>query len=348
MECDEVSTVCADPRVAAPAPELRGRRRSAPLRAATFPAGAGGPVSARAATPAESHLARDLRAVILLAGSVGRNPFADGIGRSVLDMPIDARTTVLDEWIERAEGFASALGLSSLRVRVAVDQGSPLPRVRRSGAESRVVVEIVRDPAEYRGTAGIVRDLTRQYSDDDLVVVAGANQIQREELNDSFEPGSGEESVSIVPHGDGEFAAMFLLRCARLRDVPEVGFVDLKEQAIPSARGRPPLLVVRRPANSTLPIRTLPEYVRALRELHGGADREQSRAARGSAFDETWQPLFSIVEPGASVAPNAVLQDTVVLAGGRVEEGATVARSVVCDGGVVRRGQCVLETVVTR
>jgi hypothetical protein len=296
-----------------------------------------------------AEIVHDLRSVILLAGSVGRNPLADGVERSVLDLPVDEGKTVLDHWIESLDRFARAFAFDSVSLRVAVNQDGALPSVRPSGGETRVVVEIVRDPAEYRGTAGIVKDLTRNYADNDLVLVASANQIQREPIRDCFRAlCRAEESVSIVPHGGGEFAGMFLLRCARLRDVPDVGFVDLKEQAIPSARGHGSLLVARRPRGSTLPIRTLLEYIRALREVHGGEDFGEPGGTVESAFAETWQPLFSIVEPGARVAPGAVLQDSVVLAGGVVEEGAAVVRSVVCGGGVVRRGRCVLESIVTR
>jgi mannose-1-phosphate guanylyltransferase len=177
------------------------------------------------------------------------------------------------------------------------------------------------------------------------VLVAAANQIQREPLGDVFEAlCEGGESVSIVPSGGSEIAGMFLLRCARLRDVPDVGFVDLKEQAIPAARGHAPLHVSRRPAGSTLPIRTLAEYVHALRVIHAPT---ADGVVADDPYAETWRPVFSIVEPGAHVATGAVLQDSVVLAGGHVETGSAVARSVVCPRGVVRRGQCIVESMVT-
>lgn len=291
-------------------------------------------------------IARDLSAVILLAGQVGRNPFSDGVQRSTLDLPAYENRTVLKVWADQLEALAQALDLTRLRVLISVDQAGRLPTVPET-AGSRIQPEIVRDPGEYRGTAGVVKDLSRDFGQSDWLLVAAANQIHQEPLAEVFEAlCEGGESVSIVPSGGSEIAGMFLLRCARLRDVPDVGFVDLKEQAIPSARGHTPLHVSRRPPGSTLPIRTLAEYVRALRVIHAPAAADDVRVVTEDPYAETWKPVFSIVEPGAHVAQGAVLQDSVVLAGGRVEAGAAVARSVVCPTGVVRRGQCIVESMV--
>jgi hypothetical protein len=295
-----------------------------------------------------TEIAQELRGVVLLAGGVGRDRFAHGVSRSVLDLPVDGERTVLDLWVDRLDQFARDYRLPRLRVSVAVDRNGALPSPRARASRDRIDLEIVRDPAEYRGTAGVVKDLTSDYADDDRVLVATAKQILREPLRNVFRDLTRrEESVSIVPHGGGELASVFLLQCARLREVPDVGFVDLKEQAIPHARGRSRLVVVRRPAGATFPIRTCEEYIVALRSMHAEAAAESSSSSAQDPFAETWKPIFTIVEPGAYVAPGAVLQDSVVLAGGRVEEGAAVARSVVCNGGVVRRGRCVTETTVT-
>jgi hypothetical protein len=232
-------------------------------------------------------------------------------------------------------------------VLVAIDRDSAPPTLSGVAGSVGVRFEVVRDTTEYRGTAGVARDLTREFQDDDRVLVATASQIQREPLGDVFRSiEQGEEAVSVAPYGASEHAGLFLLRCDRLRDVSEVGFVDLKEQAIPSARHRAPLRVARRPRGSALPIRTREEYLHALRTIHAGGPWRGAVPALDDPFAESWRPAFSIVEPGADVATDAVLQDSVVLAGGRVERGAVVARSVVCPGGVVRSRKCVVDALV--
>jgi hypothetical protein len=288
-----------------------------------------------------------LRAVILLAGSVAKNPFGEGVDRAPLDLPVENGRTVFDVWREQLARLADDLGLPSLDVLVAIDRESAAPRTPQNGSGRGVKFEVVRDSAEYRGTAGVAKDLTRNFNDDDLVLLAGASQIQREPLIDVFRALEfGEEAVSVVPHGASEHAGLFLLRCDRLRDVSDVGFVDLKEQAIPSARHRVPLRVARRPRGSALPIRTREEYLRALRTCHADGPWRGAETARESPLAESWRAQFSIVESGADVASDAVLQDCVVLAGGRVERGAVVARSVVCPGGVVRAKKCVVDALV--
>jgi NDP-sugar pyrophosphorylase family protein len=86
-------------------------------------------------------------------------------------------------------------------------------------------------------------------------------------------------------------------------------------------------------------MRTLGEYVRALRALHAGLEADDP-------LEETWRPAFRIVEHGAEVAPDAVVHDSVVFAGGRVESGAVVVRSVVGPGGAVGARRRVVDRVV--
>lgn len=290
---------------------------------------------------------RDVLTVILLAGRVGQNPLAEGIQRSALDLPVARGRRILDVWAERFAELSETEGFPGLVVRIAVDQDGAAPLLPAPSAEARVRFEVVRDAAEYRGTAGVVKDLTRDLDDADRILVASANQIQLEPLGavvaDLLAAGEG---VSMVPRGASELAGAFLLRRERLRAVPDVGFVDLKEQAIPDAVGAGHLVVSRRPRGSSLPVRTLDEYVAALRWLHAPGGPAASLAEPENPFAESWQPRFAIVEEGADVAESAVLQDTVVLAGGRVEPDAVVARAVVCPGGFVRRGETIVETVV--
>src|SRR5262245_30647164 len=72
------------------------------------------PPSRELSTAAEA--ARELRAIILLAGHVGRNPFADGVDRSVLDLPVRSDRTLLEQWTDQFDAFAAAFDVSKLEV----------------------------------------------------------------------------------------------------------------------------------------------------------------------------------------------------------------------------------------
>ena len=149
--------------------------------------------------------------------------------------------------------------------------------------------------------------------------------------------------VSILDHGDGTPSGLMLIRCGSLREIAKVGFVDLKEQALPAIAKRHRVEVERRPA-CLMTVRTARDYLTALRYDH---KRQQGEAIEQHAFAEDWQAEFSVVEKDANVGAGARLFDSVVLAGGEVGAGAVLVRSVVCPGASVRANQRIVDEVVT-
>jgi len=287
----------------------------------------------------------DLQAVILLAGKVRPSPLSARIGRSILDLPLDAERTLLDLWCQEVSDLSRALGSGPLTMRVVVDQSGHMPSRAHVPDPAGVRLIVERDPNEYRGTAGLIKDLASVYPESGLVLVGSAIQLPLEPLPTLTEDLSAEpDGISIVAHSDGSLAGMMMLRCRSLAVIPEVGFVDFKEQALPAIGKEHAIRVIRRDQPTGMPIRTLSDYVDALRVHHQGT---RGVAALENPFAERWNPVFSLVEDGASVSPSARLQDSVVLRGGVVEDDAVVVRSVVCPGGVVRRRQRVLEEIVS-
>jgi NDP-sugar pyrophosphorylase family protein len=149
-----------------------------------------------------------------------------------------------------------------------------------------------------------------------------------------------EADVALVAHEDGTPGGVMLARCRSLRCIPIVGYVDMKEQALPlmARRSQVKAILRGRPVGSC--VRTRGDYIRAMRRYH-----DPVRAVQ-DAFAESWSPVFSICEPGAEVDSSARVHDSVVLRGSRVERGAVVVRSVVCPGAVVRRNQMVVDQLV--
>ena len=319
-----------------------------PMPAATFD-------GANAANPLQR-----LRALVLLGGSV--RPTALGLctSRAVLDLPLDGKGSVLTGWLDQAADLARAVGIDKLPVRVMVNHKSPEPvsaDPRHYGA-----FRVERDLSEYRGTGGVLRDLANDYADDDLIVVANAAQILLEPLPSivaELEKTGGD--VSVVSHEDGTPSGIMLVACKTLRLIAEGGYVDMKEQALPQIATQFDVRVLSRRRPTGLSIRTLEDYIHALRYHHrrsaarllaGGtaATATAGTAAAGTGVDamaEDWSPLFSLVEAGATVDPSARIHDSVVLEGGVVEAGAVLVRSVVCPGGVLRRDRTAMETMVT-
>jgi len=287
-------------------------------------------------------LYRRIRALILLGGSLRPHTFARAIGRSLLDLPIDSDHNVMDWWREQACALASTLGLRSLPVRLVLDRSASEPRLDDGSCAASVCVE--RDPADFRGTGGLLHDLVAQYDNEDYVVVANAAQLLLQPLGDLVSIMAGTEAdVGIVSHTDGTPSGLMLVRAGSLREIAPVGYIDLKEQALPKIALNHRVTVVRLDRPSGVPLRTLADYIRLLKLYHR---LKRGQVELESPYAEEWQPDFSIVEDGAEVATDCKLQDSIVLRGAAVQSGALVVRSLVCARGSVRRGGVAVNEIV--
>ena len=283
-----------------------------------------------------------LKAIILLGGHVRPTPLSTSIGRSLLDLPLDEEGSVLNHWLAHASELAKVAGLEKLPVRVMVDRNSPEPisaSVKYFGT-----FRVERDQSEYRGTGGVLRDLAENYADDDLILVANAAQILLDPLVSlaaSLDQRRGD--VAIISHRDGTPSGMMLVRCKTLRLIPKTGFIDMKEQAMPTIAQQYAIEVVHRRRPTGLPIRSVTDYITAMRFYHM---RRAGKTTLTDPLAEDWQPAFGIVEEGARVDSTARVHDSVVLRGGIVEAGAVLVRSVVCPSGLVRPDQTVVDDFV--
>src|SRR5207244_5814233 len=119
------------------------------------------------------------------------------------------------------------------------------------------------------------------YADDDLIVVANAAQILLEPLPAivaELEKAGGD--VSVVAHEDGTPSGIMLLACKTLRLIAEAGYVDMKEQALPQIAAQFDVRVLSRRRPTGFSIRTLEDYIHALRFHHR---RKAGRPAPGPA-----------------------------------------------------------------
>lgn len=294
-----------------------------------------------------------IQEVVLLAGSVRPTPFVQALRRPVLGLPLTGGDCLLDAWKQQVAGLVRHGYMSAARVRVLQEKRSaaavPVPAGwlgadRPDDAEVRVRFE--QDSSELRGTAGALRDCAAVGHDpDDYLLVVNAAQLLTEPLSDlAADLLSRNADVAVTSGLDGVPSGVMLLRARCLDAIADVGFVDMKEQALPLIARRYDVAVLQRRRSPGMPVRTLADYVDALRTYRAAT---ASVAKRDDPFAEDWFSLFSVVEPGAVVKDGAELLDAVVLDGGRVESGAVLVRSVVCAGGLVRAGEVVVNGVVT-
>src|SRR5215813_8790382 len=100
-----------------------------------------------------------LRALILLGGSVRPGRFGACIRRLVFQLPLRDRWTILDAWRSEAASLVDLTGGSRVPLRVMVDRAAPEPLDLPSPSAHLPSVQFDRDPFDYRGTGGVLRDL---------------------------------------------------------------------------------------------------------------------------------------------------------------------------------------------
>jgi hypothetical protein len=288
------------------------------------------------------------RALILLAGSLRANHLGAGLRRSILDLPLLAGDSVLRQWCRQAGTLEQAPGSGPLSVRVLLDPTAPEPATM--AGDPSVALRIERDRFDFRGSGGVLHDISHAYADDDRIIVGNAAAVLLEPLAPIVAALCAcDADIAIHAQADNTPSGLMLVRCGCLREISEVGFVDMKEQALPAIAARNAVTVVHR-SIECYAIRSLADYLGVLREQVRWGKSVAGASPEGAAprdpFDEDWQPRFGIVEDPATVDPSARIHDAVVLSGARVQANAVVVRSVVGRGGVVRRGQMVVDQIV--
>ncbi|WP_432797420.1 hypothetical protein [Poriferisphaera sp. WC338] len=287
----------------------------------------------------------NMKAVVLLAGSVRASSFRRAVKRSLMNLPVTSEQTVIDTWKSQILATAKAHHIESLPIRVMLDRATPMWNIAQKEDE-RVKINLEQDPFEFRGTGGLMRDLADQYEDDDYLLTANAAQILTGQMTEVIRDlASVRADVTMVCLSDGTPTDIMLLRCGALRSIAKVGFVDLKEQALPQIAKSYDVRVVRREELAGLPIRTLSGYLDGLREYH----RKQKGISRDHVlYDEEWRATFELIEPGAAVHESAIIHDSVIMSGAEVQANAVVVRSVVTPSGVVHNGQSAIDMIVDK
>ena len=240
-----------------------------------------------------------LRGVVLLAGAVRHNAFRAEIGRAIVDLPLEDGRSILAHWQDQVAELASDVGADTIQLYVTIDQSSPTIAI--PPAREGVALSIVTDRSRYRGTGGVLRDLAEDFGDDDLLLVANAGQVLTSNLTDLVhELAAQEMDVSFVSHFDGTPSGLMLVRCEALKMISPAGYIDMKEQALPSIAERYGVAHVEHAQPTGLPIRCFEEYMSALqwrnkiRQMGRSLARKvASRAASGFTAGE-----FSIIEMG--------------------------------------------------
>jgi hypothetical protein len=284
---------------------------------------------------------RSVALVAVLAGTLRPTSWDRSIARSILDLPVDAGTSVLGLWRRHTASAAATLGFPAPPLHVLATRGSPTPSVTEAPGLCAASVKV--DQAEFPGTGGALRHAALGLPDDARILVVSGQQVPLRPLEDIlsqlFDTGG---DLAMCATADGLPVGLMLASARLLGSIRETAFSDFKEQALPELAKRFDIRVLHAQRSFAAPIRTMDGYLAALRALAKG-DRSDSL----SPWTEDWSSSFSVIEPGATVDPSARLHDSVVLSGATVGPGALVVRSVVCPGARVSPGERLVDTLLS-
>lgn len=284
---------------------------------------------------------KEVRAVILLGGAVRKTNLARGLQRSMLNLPIDQDFSVIEQWGYCIEKLAKFMQRDSLDLRIMVNKRALKPVLPTFGTTVNAVVE--NDLADFRGTGGVLFDIASDYDDDDYLIVANGAQILMQPFEKTInELAQLEADISLVSHHSGVPSGFLLVRVGALKDIPASGFHDLKEQCLPVI-AKNHIVKVRQYDDVTgLSIRTLDDYINALRWYH----RQLAGAEGTDPFGEELGSSFCIIEEGAKVDEKVKVINSVILKGANVTGNTVVVRSIIGAGSSIPSGRQIVDQVI--
>ena len=293
---------------------------------------------------ADAVSARTVSAVIL-AGRLRQAPLQEALDVHMLCLPVGRSGTLLEAWLGALRGVPD---LAHVRVVVNSDEDASsvrgvLPREYRLPA-SRPLVDVMAEPASWRGAGGIVRDVTEDLSDDALVLVCEGTRLPPASLDPVVLAASSRDGEGRLPAGvvgvvgEDAPAGLYAFRRASIRHTPRIGYYDMKEQFLPALARAGERVVVASLGEGSARLRDLDSYLQTVRQsLNGSAGTgaanvghsSQRVSSRASVSGSAILDGFCIIEPGAVVEDGAVVHDSVILWGATVGGGSVVSCSVI-------------------
>lgn len=279
-------------------------------------------------------------ACIILAGGLRALPIVRETHRSALDLWVGSRGTLFDQWLRRL----SAICAPGASVRVVHDKSTPAPTIPTDALGLHV--SVATDRGEYRGPAGVVRDVTIDLPDASTVLIADAARWCAPDLAPMLAAHAEAGAAATVgANPDHTPAGVYLAQRSALALAPEKGFMDLKEQWLGKLKASD--LPVRVHRFSDVGLRATPD-----RESVIALARDLAGAPQQTPCEDGWPRatvppagVFRAIAADAEVSADAILVDAVVMPRAVVGAGAVVVRSLVCAGATVGADSRLIDTV---
>lgn len=293
---------------------------------------------------------------VMLAGTLRPLPLRAALDVPVLCLPIGERGAVIDAWIQALDTVPELTDVFVV-MNTAEDHRMVSEHVRQSMRTQDVswTMHAIAEPASWRGTAGILHDVTVTLGGDpeDMVIVIEAHTLPPNTLYptvSAFEVTQTEQLAGIVGVcGLDEPAGVAAFTKHAICQMPPIGYHDIKEQFLPALYEQNMRVRTAWQGERAYRLRTRDEYINAVRvsRLNERSMKTTPRIADG--LDVPASATIdgcSIIEHDVTLEADAVVHDSVVLPGAHIERGAVVSRCVIGRGVRVPANQRVVREIV--
>jgi hypothetical protein len=296
---------------------------------------------ASAPTPdwGDGHTRHEVGAVVL-CGGVRPSPLGGAAGCSLLDLPFDHSMTIGEAWF-------AAFVRQGIPPDACVLATTPS---ESGGIAPAASFRITRDADPYRGPAGAVRDALGAIDGIRTIIIAEGSRVPMTSTAEAVVRAAAPRTIAVGVCPDGTYAGVLATDIEAIEILPTIGFIDLKEQWLPSAMKsgfRVKLCAVPSPS---FRIRTKDSYLDALDRL-GRFPAEASGSGRvvAGGSESMFGTMYGrgLASDKSTVSPTAVVAHAAVAASASIGHGAIVVRSVIGPGAVVRDNEVVLDRVVS-
>ena len=284
-------------------------------------------------------------AAVVLAGGIRPSPLIEALGQPTLCLQIDDRTTLLGAWLDALQNTGRCesvtIVVSSETDAVSIEQ--TLQEIRRCELTS-LRVRVIVEPARWRGTGGIMRDVASQMVNADCVLMVEGTCLPPIALHELVECLQGPIIAAVGIGPRSQPAGAFAVLREAFQFVPAIGFFDIKEQLLPSLYANGLGAKAVEIAEQVIRLRSREGYLQAVAAQL--KHREQFTGAKRPILAATVSPQARVVGAcliarDAIIEPGAVVHDSVVLENAVIRSGAVVSRSVIGSGVEVESDQIV-------
>lgn len=258
--------------------------------------------------------------VLILAGGLNPTPLQDLMGFPVAGLPVSRERTLLSAWLAViSESLGSKRGSTHLLCGTVADEHWFIAELRRA-TMSDLGVEVRRDGRPHRGVCGLLADTAAECDLAEWVLVIELTTLPPRSLEPLLGAATAGVSMVVGSSRDDRPAGAFLLRRELLKDVPKIGYLDLKEQFLPQLVARGHRIEAADLADTAVRMTDRRNYLRSVRIWQS----ENNVVATAPNIAG-----HSVVAAGVELAPDAFVIDSVVLPGASIGPRCVVARSVV-------------------